>query len=97
MLNWFADHMLPCAYKSLFGIDCPLCGFQRALLLMLQGEWKASFALYPPLLPLLCLGIGFLLQRLFRNRIPVRYLNRFSIAVLLLMLVNYSVKLINLI
>lgn len=41
--------MLPCLSKTLFGIECLGCGFQRSLLLLFQGEFKASFEMYPAL------------------------------------------------
>ncbi|WP_294601014.1 DUF2752 domain-containing protein [uncultured Rikenella sp.] len=43
---------MPCAYRQLFGFDCPFCGAQRAVLLLLQGRFRESFLLFPALLPL---------------------------------------------
>lgn len=43
---------MPCAYRDFFGIDCPFCGSQRSLLLLLQGRFRESFLLFPALLPL---------------------------------------------
>lgn len=45
--------LLPCAWKDLFGICCPLCGFQRSVLLLLKGEVMNSFLMFPPLFPML--------------------------------------------
>ena len=44
--------MMPCAYRELLGIDCPFCGGQRSLFLLLQGRLRESFLLFPALLPL---------------------------------------------
>lgn len=41
--------MLPCLFKTLFGIECLGCGFQRALFLLFQGEFRAAFEMYPAL------------------------------------------------
>ncbi|RUT71908.1 DUF2752 domain-containing protein [Flavobacterium cupreum] len=41
--------MLPCLFKTLFGIECLGCGFQRALFLLFQGEFSAAFQMYPAL------------------------------------------------
>lgn len=41
-----------CAYRELLGIDCPFCGGQRSVLLLLQGRFQESFVLFPALLPL---------------------------------------------
>jgi len=40
-------YMLPCLSKTLFGVECLGCGFQRSFLLLLQGEFAASFEMYP--------------------------------------------------
>jgi hypothetical protein len=39
--------MFPCISKTLFGIECLGCGFQRALLLFFQGDFKGAFEMYP--------------------------------------------------
>lgn len=41
--------MLPCLSKTLFGIECLGCGFQRALFLLFQGQFLAAFKIYPAL------------------------------------------------
>ena len=40
-------YMIPCLSKTLFGIACLGCGFQRALLLLLKGDFTAAFRMYP--------------------------------------------------
>ena len=39
--------MIPCISKTLFGIECLGCGIQRALLLLVQGNYRAAFEMYP--------------------------------------------------
>ncbi len=51
MASKLADYLFPCASKSLFNLDCPVCGFQRSLLLLFEGEFLESFKMYPPLIP----------------------------------------------
>lgn len=48
--------LLPCAYKQLFGFSCPLCGFQRSMLLLLDGQVWASIIRFP-IWPLLALWL----------------------------------------
>lgn len=39
--------MIPCLSKLLFGVECLGCGFQRAFLLLLKGDFIAAFKMYP--------------------------------------------------
>jgi hypothetical protein len=41
--------MIPCVSKTLFGVDCLGCGFQRGFLLLLKGDFVAAFEMYPAL------------------------------------------------
>lgn len=68
---------MPCAYKQVLGIDCPFCGAQRSLILLLQGKIWESLMLFPALVPLALtpLFIG-------RRRI-LRWVLWFDLAVLL--------------
>lgn len=54
-------YMIPCLSKTLFGVECLGCGFQRALLLLLKGEWSAAFAMYPAVYSMLAMVFGILL------------------------------------
>ncbi|MGQ3014860.1 MAG: DUF2752 domain-containing protein [Flavobacteriales bacterium] len=47
--------MLPCAFKTFTGHECPGCGIQRAFQALLQGNLQESIQLYPPLIPMLLL------------------------------------------
>lgn len=93
MLQWLQDHLLPCAYKAVFGIECPACGFQRSFLLLMQGRWADSFTMYPPLIPVLLLLVFFIIRPLSRKKIHVKYMYRFAACVLAIVMINYCVKL----
>jgi len=41
------EYMIPCMNKSLFGVDCFGCGTQRALLLLLEGDFVGAFKMFP--------------------------------------------------
>jgi len=43
-------YMFPCLSKTLFGIECLGCGFQRSFVLLLQGDFSGSFKMYPALI-----------------------------------------------
>jgi len=52
------NYMFPCLSKTLFGIECLGCGFQRSFVLLLQGDFSGSFKMYPALITtILFLGI----------------------------------------
>ena len=57
MIKWFEEHMLTCFYKQNFGIDCPGCGIQRAIIALFKGDFTQSFEHYPPLLTLIILFV----------------------------------------
>jgi len=45
--------MLECHWKSTFGIECPRCGFQRSVQLLLEGNLWESIQMYPATIPIL--------------------------------------------
>ena len=51
-------YMLPCLFKTLFGIECLGCGFQHALFLLFKGEFFEAFKTYPAIYSTL-LFLGF--------------------------------------
>lgn len=59
--------MIPCLSKTLFGVECLGCGFQRGLLLLLKGDFTAAFQMYPAiyttLLFLVIIGLHFIDKR----------------------------------
>ena len=56
------QYMIPCPFKVLFGFDCLGCGTQRALYLILNGNFSEAFSLYPPIYSLIPLLIVFILK-----------------------------------
>jgi len=94
MFSLFVNHMLPCAYKSLFGIDCPFCGAQRSLLLLLKGDIGDSLLMYPPLLPVFFCAILFLIHLANKRIIAAERVKRYSMIVLGIVMINYGIKLV---
>lgn len=58
------NYMLPCINKKLFGIECPGCGMQRSISLLLEGHFKEAFEMYPAIYTLILL-LTFLTFNLF--------------------------------
>ena len=86
------DYMLPCLNKELFGVECPGCGLQRAVAMLLQGDFSGAFYMYPAIYTLLLL-FGFLIADQF---IRIRYANKINIFLMagsvVLILVNFAFK-----
>jgi len=51
LLSWLQNHLIPCPFKYLTGIDCPGCGFQRSVIALLKGNLHQSIAFYPATIP----------------------------------------------
>jgi len=66
LVDWLQNHLIPCPFKALTGIDCPGCGFQRSFIALMQGDLSKSWLLYPPTIPLLLLFVTAGLMYKFR-------------------------------
>lgn len=64
---WSAIPLLPCAYKQLFGVSCPMCGLQRSLVLLAQGRIGDSLLMFPPLVALVVASVYFIVLFLRRR------------------------------
>lgn len=93
MLEWLESHLLPCWFKAVFGFECPGCGFQRAFLLLLRGEWRVSVMTYPALLPLLLFLLLCLLKIAGLEKIKNEYLKIAGFVCLAIILISYLLKL----
>ncbi|MBX2845190.1 MAG: DUF2752 domain-containing protein [Saprospiraceae bacterium] len=87
-------NMLRCPSKLVTGADCPGCGIQRAIVLLLKGNIVESFYMYPPLFPLI-FTVFFLIVRV-KNKsdwslIALKY-SYFATAIFLV--VNFLIKII---
>ena len=88
------DYMLPCYTKQVLGFDCPGCGLQRAILLLLNGDFIAAFHMYPAIFTLIPLVLILVLNKFFNLRYADRSIIWLSIASVALILINYIIKLI---
>lgn len=91
------NYMLPCLNKEIFGIDCPGCGIQRAISLILEGNFIAAFKMYPAIYSIFLL-IGFLgfslffeIKNSFKIKLHLLYLNAGII------IISYIIKMLQLI
>lgn len=93
LFNWLQNHLIPCPFKFVTGFDCPGCGFQRALILLIKGDFRQSWEMYPPTIPIaflfLLAGLSYIMP--FKNRSVV--INTLAIVVGNFVLFVYLYKL----
>ena len=58
------DYMLPCLNKTVLGIECAGCGFQRSIALLIQGDLIQAFLMYAAIYPILGL-VGIIVTNIF--------------------------------
>lgn len=88
----FRDNMQSCFYKRNFGVECPGCGTQRAMLKLMEGDIIGSIKMYPPIL-LVLLTAGFLvLHLIFRFKKGGVILKYLAICTGSIMILNYLYK-----
>lgn len=90
--SWLQNHLIPCPFKKLTGIDCPGCGFQRSLLALFKGNLNDSLHMYPATVPFL-LTVLFVLFS-YKLRIDNKHLIKKTMYVATgsIMLVSYAFK-----
>lgn len=81
-------YMIPCLSKTLFGIECLGCGFQRALLLLLKGEWSAAFVMYPAVYSMLVMFFGILLFYTTKKTVTTKNILTILIAINLVFVIG---------
>lgn len=62
MINWLEHHLLPCFFKSYFGVECPGCGLQRSFISLLKGNFLESLNYHAALIPLIIAIILLIVQ-----------------------------------
>ena len=89
------DYMIPCATKQILGFDCPGCGLQRSVLLLLQGDFLAAFYMFPAIYPLLALVTVLVFNQITSIKHYQKLVIVFSISTVVAILINFIFKLIN--
>lgn len=87
------EYMLPCTSKQLFGIECMGCGTQRAIALLLKGEFVKAFQVYPAIYTFILLFSLILLHLIDKNRNYTRFITIIAILNAFIMVVSYFYKL----
>lgn len=93
-LDWLEHHLLPCPTKYFFGVECPGCGMQRAIIELLRGNLVESIKLYPPLIPMLLMLVVLIINLKVNSVVWQKVLKIFFIANVAIILINYIFKFI---
>ena len=91
------DYMLPCLNKKMFGIDCLGCGMQRALMLLLKGEFVEAFKMYPAIYTLIILALFILVNFKMKFKNSKRIIITLAAINIVIIVVSYVIKMNNLI
>ncbi|MGH2667072.1 DUF2752 domain-containing protein [Flavobacterium sp.] len=86
------DYMIPCMNKSLFGVDCPGCGTQRALLLVLKGEFTEAFCMFPAIYTLIPFFVITGLHFIDKSRNYHKLMVSLAIVNAVIMIISYIYK-----
>lgn len=90
--DWLEGHQLPCGIKQTLGVECPTCGMQRSIILLLRGEFWASIQMFPALIPMLAMVIMLIAHLIFKPNWGAAFLKWNFIAVVAIELVHYALK-----
>ncbi len=88
------DYMMPCLSKSVLGIICPGCGFQRSILLLLEGDLLGAFKMYPAIFTLIPFALLLVVSGVFRLSNMNPLISVLGITSVALILINFFIKLI---
>ncbi|PLW99380.1 MAG: hypothetical protein C0594_17135 [Marinilabiliales bacterium] len=92
LIHWLESNTQPCFYKENFGIECPGCGSQRALIELLKGNLLESLKLYPALIPTIFLLVYLILYIIFKFKNGHEVLIVSFIIVFCITVISYIIK-----
>lgn len=87
-------YMIPCMNKQLFGFDCPGCGMQRSLALILKGEFADAFFMFPAIYTLVAFFGMVALHFLDKKRNYHKIIVGLGIINGLIMIISYIYKIL---
>jgi hypothetical protein len=94
IVDWLEQFQLPCIYKIVMGHDCPGCGMQRAVILLLRGNFIESLKMYPPLIPIIIMLVFMISHLIFKFKHGAKILVGIFIFNVIIILSNYFYKLL---
>lgn len=86
------EYMLPCMNKQLFGVECPGCGTQRSIALLLDGDFIGAFKMFPAIYTLLLLLLLIFLHFFDKSRNYTKSIIGIAILNGIITIVAYIIK-----
>ncbi len=86
---------LSCKIKEKTGIECPGCGIQRSIELLVNGEFLESIKMYPGLFPLIATFMILIFHIFKGNNRSLQILKISFIFTLLIISISYILKFIS--
>ena len=83
------DYMIPCLNKKLFGFECMGCGLQRALSLLLHGDFVGAFYMYPAIYSLIPLALIIITSFFVKFKYSSTIINTLAIASVVIIIVSF--------
>ncbi|HIE15986.1 MAG TPA: DUF2752 domain-containing protein, partial [Bacteroidales bacterium] len=84
-IHWLEKNQGACPYKKYWGISCPGCGMQTAIINLLKGNIWQSIIDYPALIPLTLTILTFILHLIFKFKYGaaiIKYLFIFTVVLI---------------
>ncbi|MBS1563195.1 MAG: DUF2752 domain-containing protein [Bacteroidetes bacterium] len=94
-LHWLQANMLACPSKKYLHLECPGCGLQRSVLLLLKGDLPASFRMYPAAIPLMALAVFLALHIKYQFRNGATVIKYLQAGIAIIIVVFYIYKIVN--
>jgi len=86
------EYMLPCITKQLFHFPCPGCGSQRAVLMLIQGDFKGAFLMFPAIYPLVLFGLLIFINYLKPIKWYSKVVSTIALISVFSVLISYGIK-----
>lgn len=86
------DYMLPCPTKKYLGIECFGCGMQRAIALLLRGDFEGAFNMFPAIYTTILFFFFVILHFIDRKRNYGNVLITLALLNVVVMVVAYFIK-----
>lgn len=94
-IQWLEKLQIPCTFQKHWGVCCPGCGFQSALIELLKGNIWESIQTYPALIPIITTILLFFIHLKFNSKLTSVSLKSSFFLSIILILSNYIIKLIS--